>query len=99
MNTSNIYNGRLVEITDIERYVLNGEEIFNYKLSLVKWGLFYKVGSSYIDLETFKSYKLTNKNKFHYLYERSIDPRSLSFINENKKHISYKQIKKILKQN
>ena len=50
MNTSNIYNGRLVEITDIERYVLNGEEIFNYKLSLIKWGLFYKVGSSYIDL-------------------------------------------------
>lgn len=99
MNTSNIYKGRLVEITDIERYIFDGKEFFNYKLSLVKWGIFYKVGSSYIDLETLKSYKLTSKNKFHYLYERSIDPRSLSFIDVNKKNISYRQIKKILRQN
>ncbi len=99
MNTNNIYYGRIVEITNIERYVLDNEEFFNYKLSFVKWSLFYKVGNSYIDLDTIKSYKLTELNGFHFLHERSIDPRGLSLLDTNKKHISYKQIKKILKQN
>ena len=79
--------------------VLDGEEVPFYKLNLIKWGLFYKVGNSYIDLETLKVYKLTKTGGFKFLQERSIDPRSLSPLNTDKSHISYRQIKKILKQN
>lgn len=99
MRCDNIYQGKLVEISEIERYVLDGKEVPFYKLNLIKWGLFYKVGNSYIDLETLKVYKLTKIGGFKFLRERSIDPRSLSLLNIDKSHISYRQIKKILKQN
>ena len=46
-----------------------------------------------------KVYKLTKTGGFKFLQERSIDPRSLSPLNTDKSHISYRQIKKILKQN
>ena len=99
MNTNRIFKAKLVEIAKIERYIFEDREILNYKLNFVKWGLFYKVGNSYIDLETLKVYKLTKTGGFKFLQERSIDPRSLSHLNTDKSHISYRQIKKILKQN
>lgn len=99
MNTNRIFKAKLVEIAKIERYELDNKEILNYKLNFVKWGLFYKVGKYYIDLETLTSYKITELNSYSHVFEKSIDPRSISYFEYDKNHISYKQIKRILKNN
>lgn len=99
MNTNRIFKAKLVEIAKIERYIFEGREVLNYKLNFIKWGLFYKVGKHYIDLETLSSYKITDLNTRSRVFERSIDPRSLSYFEYDNNHISYKQIKRILKQN
>ena len=98
MNTNRIFKAKLVEIAKIERYIFEDREILNYKLNFVKWGLFYKVGNHYIDLETLTSYKITELNSYSHVFQKSIDPRSISPFEHDKNHISYKQLKRILKQ-
>lgn len=95
MKHNRIYQGKIVEIVNVERYSYQNSIIYNYELEDIKWSLFYKVGNYYIDLQDLKTYNLLNNKEINFLHQRDIDPRSLSLYTN--KNISYTEIKRILK--